>query len=78
MSDTPETDAAVLHDGTVVSVDLARKLERERNAALQEILEQASIVGKGAEREMALLSKLEWTRFELLKVQSELRKIAQP
>jgi len=94
MSDTPETDAAVLHDGTVVSVDLARKLERERDFARTEIadrtkrieglvnalnertaecLEQASIVGKGAEREMALLSKLEWTRFELLKVQSALR-----
>jgi hypothetical protein len=29
--DTPETDAAVLHDGTVVSVGFARKLERERN-----------------------------------------------
>jgi hypothetical protein len=77
MSDTPETDAAILHDGTVVSVDLARKLERERNAARQETLEQATIVGKGAEREMALLSKLEWTRFELLKVQSGLRKIPQ-
>jgi hypothetical protein len=76
MTDTPETDAAVLHDGTVVSVDLSRKLERERDAARAEVLEQASIVGKGAEREMALLSKLEWTRFELLKVQSELRKAA--
>jgi len=31
VSDTPETDAAALHDGTVVSVDVARKLERERD-----------------------------------------------
>jgi hypothetical protein len=33
VSDTPETDAAVLHDGTVVSADAARKLERERDEA---------------------------------------------
>jgi hypothetical protein len=33
MSDTAETDAAALHDGTVVSADMARKLERERNEA---------------------------------------------
>jgi hypothetical protein len=33
MSVTPETDAAALHDGTVVSADVARKLERERDAA---------------------------------------------
>jgi hypothetical protein len=33
VSDTPETDASVLHDGTVVSADMARKLERERRTA---------------------------------------------
>lgn len=33
MSDTPETDAAALHDGTVVSAEMARKLERERDEA---------------------------------------------
>jgi len=33
MSDTPETDAAALHDGTVVSADVARQLERERDEA---------------------------------------------
>jgi hypothetical protein len=30
-SDTPETDAAALHDGTVVSAEVARQLERDRN-----------------------------------------------
>jgi hypothetical protein len=33
MSDTPETDAAAIHDGEVVAVDVARKLERERDEA---------------------------------------------
>jgi hypothetical protein len=33
MIDTPETDAAALHDGTVVSADVARKLKRERDEA---------------------------------------------
>jgi predicted RNA-binding protein with PIN domain len=81
MSDTPETDA-IAHLGLCADsyiaqmTDKARSLERERNAARAETLEQATIVGKGAEREMALLSKLEWTRFELLKVQSALRKAA--
>jgi hypothetical protein len=38
MSDTPETDAAALHDGTVVSDDFARKLERERDEARDTVL----------------------------------------
>jgi len=33
LSETPETDAAALHDGTVVSADVARQLERQRNEA---------------------------------------------
>ena len=37
MRDTPETDAAVLHDGTVVSTDTARKLERERDEAREQL-----------------------------------------
>jgi hypothetical protein len=31
LSHTPETDTAALHDGTVVSADFARQLERQRN-----------------------------------------------
>jgi hypothetical protein len=31
MSDTPETDAKAIHDGEVVPVGFARKLERERD-----------------------------------------------
>jgi hypothetical protein len=31
MSDTPETDATAIHDGEVVPVEFARKLERERD-----------------------------------------------
>jgi hypothetical protein len=80
MSDTPETDAAVLaSEGqwSYVLKECSQRLERERNAARAETLEQATIVGKGAEREMALLSKLEWTRFELLKVQHALRNTPQ-
>jgi hypothetical protein len=39
MSETPETDAAVLHDGTVVAVDVARRMEAQRNEIFQELNE---------------------------------------
>jgi hypothetical protein len=45
------------------------------NERTAECLEQATTIGKGAEREMALMAKLEWVRFELMKVQTELRKV---
>jgi hypothetical protein len=75
MTDHPYTREAIerWQQGKTNIFDAMAALEDERDAARQETLEQAAIVGKGAEREMALLAKLEWTRFELLKVQSELR-----
>jgi hypothetical protein len=62
MSDTPRTDAAAFHTSTngglltasVVTVDVAIKLERELNAAKAEIAQRTAEVAKSnAERDEA-------------------------
>jgi hypothetical protein len=44
MNDTPETDAAAIHNGEVVPVGVAQKLERERNEARMELAKWAGIM----------------------------------
>jgi hypothetical protein len=50
MSDTPETDAKAIHDGEVVPVGFARKLERERDEAKAK-LQQWQDIADEIERE---------------------------
>ena len=58
MSDTPETDAAALHDGTVVSADVARQLERERDKAGAECLKQCELLAVSGDREEKLRGEI--------------------
>lgn len=71
MTDHPYTREAVerWQQGKINIFDAMAALEDERDQQIQ-------LLSRSAEREMAYLAKLEWTRFELQKVQSELRKVA--
>ena len=76
MSDrpTPETDACIIErrkihksDGSVQLVELidaefARQLERERDEALNESLEQARLLGISGERECRLIAERDKAR----------------
>jgi len=61
MSNTPETDAESCYPdsnlGECVCADFARKLERERDEAQADCLEQARLLGMGSEREARLISE---------------------
>ena len=66
MSQTPRTDAKAQFFGfnpdegeEFVQADFARELERENAALRNEVEEQARLNGKGAERELALRTKVE-------------------
>lgn len=82
MSDTPLTDAKAFWDRSdyhdpsyraeYVPADLARRLERKLAALRAECEEQARLNGKGAEREAALLGKIERLRVENARLQMEL------
>ncbi len=63
-SDTPETDAAEREDAGPITHarrgwNYSRKHERERDAAIREIGEQARLLGISGSREMALLAKVD-------------------
>lgn len=71
VSDTPETDAAALHDGTVVSTDVARKLERERDEMQRECLKQCELLAVSGDREEKLrdeISKYREAAAELIRL----------
>ena len=62
MSDTPETEAAwACFKGYMEPLqdvqNLSRKLERERDEAQADCLEQARLLGMGSEREARLISE---------------------
>ena len=58
-SNTPETDAALypMSGVNIIWPDFARKLERERNEAMKELLEQARLLGISGERECRLIAE---------------------
>ena len=74
MSDTPETDAFIdsLNDDWdyefAALTAHAKKLEQERDEAQKENMEQALLLGKGGEREAALLAKLETAELEIRRI----------
>ena len=63
-----ETDAFAIKFKTTcgekywVPVDIARKLERERDEAMEDSLEQARLLGMGSEREAKLISERDEAR----------------
>ena len=60
MSNTPETDKVermAYSQEYMVETEFARKLERERDEAQAECLEQARLLGMGSEREARLISE---------------------
>ena len=74
---TPETDAESCYPdsnlGECVCADFARKLERERDEAQADCLEQARLLGMGSEREARLISERDDLEFRrgLYKVQEQ-------
>jgi len=85
-TDTPETDQQIngklragfsvvggncLRDAFVPS-EFARNLERERDAAENESLEMARLLGMSGEREAALLARLDEANREIARLQMEL------
>jgi hypothetical protein len=69
---TPETDAFAIKFKTTcgekywVPVDIARKLERERDEAREESLEQARLLGISGERECRIIAERDEARREML------------
>jgi len=60
MSNTPETDKVermAYSQEYMVETEFARKLERERDEAQADCLEQARLLGMGSEREARLISE---------------------
>ena len=60
MNNTPETDKAermAYSQEYMVDTEFARKLERERDEAQADCLEQARLLGMGSEREARLISE---------------------
>jgi hypothetical protein len=74
MSDTPETDSelhgikAICKDEYMLDTmaEFARKLERERDGAREESLEQARLLGISGERECRLIAERDEARKEIL------------
>lgn len=67
---TPETDAVISvglenADRECVPADFARRLEQQRDEALEESLEQARLLGISGERECRLIAELNEARREL-------------
>ena len=71
---TPETDAAermAYSQEYMVDTEFARKLERERDEAQADCLEQARLLGMGSEREARLISERDDAREEAAHWKSE-------
>ena len=79
-SDTPETDAAEREDAGPITHarrgwNYSRKHERERDAAIREIGEQARLLGISGSREMALLAKVDSITRERDEARAEVEKL---